>query len=643
VKAFCIFLLAFGSFAIADVAEKIQQSSSLIERGDLEGARKLLREALAENPQNGAANLLLGQIAMQQFQWEEAEERLKAATTLPTRRPHLPWQLLGRLFLLKHNYTLALNAFNQSLQQDPNFEPALLGRARARLFLNEVDDAISDLKQIKNMQEAQYLYAQILVYRNRIEEAKELLRKLAVSFPVGAWLLKSLEKGDEREAVAILSDNLGTSEAYFAAAMHYRGLGNLEMTQSSLKIAFQLDDQNPAPLLFLKTEVSKPALPHTELVHRISEMKALLDQKKLEDAHHAASRLIEACKRCVPAHLVLMDLLEKKRQFWEAVEEFESMDQWLPDLPVVLIRVADMERTMGAFRLAECTARRAISIDSANGSHYYQLARIQNEAKSFDAAIESSKKAIALGYENSTVYVLLGDLYYQKMELSQSMEAMEEAMILDPQSAERVASFALSELVTQNHPSLRAALEKNAEAHPESTNTVYALGVMYLNEQNLPKAKQYFERLQKLVPRNSQIYYNLALIYQREGNQAGAAGAMRRFRELKDVEQQEFNAANEAHRLRDQGQSALNARDSAKAISIFSKLVSSKFSEQKDLVSLAKAYQNQKDNENAYACYLKALAVLPADQDALTGAIESAGNKELAEKWRKRLKLLSKC
>src|ERR1051325_2746513 len=93
-------LLAFlllPFIAAGDVSENIQSASSLMQSGDLQGARKLLQETLAENPQSGPAHLLLGQVALQQLQWEEAETQLKAATTLTTRRPYLPWQLLGRL------------------------------------------------------------------------------------------------------------------------------------------------------------------------------------------------------------------------------------------------------------------------------------------------------------------------------------------------------------------------------------------------------------------------------------------------------------------------------------------------------------------------------------------------------------------
>src|SRR5262249_7644984 len=150
----------------------------------------------------------------------------------------------------------------------------------------------------------------------------------------------------------------------------------------------------------------------------------------------------------------------------------------LPDLPVVLIRVANTEYKMKAFGLAECTVRRAISIDPTTGSSYFLLAQIQNGAENYDAAIESARKAITLGYETGDVYVLLGNLHYQKMEIPESVEAMEKAISIDPQSAERIASFALSALTTESHPALRSLLEKNAEEHPNSMNTAYALGLM---------------------------------------------------------------------------------------------------------------------------------------------------------------------
>src|SRR5439155_9947164 len=173
-----------------------------------------------------------------------------------------------------------------------------------------------------------------------------------------------------------------------------------------------------------------------------------------------------------------------------------QIESWLPDLPAVLIRITDVEIRMAAFDLAECTIRRSISVDPQNGVLYYTLASIQSEGKKQEAAIESCRKAITLGYDKSSVYVLLCDLYYQKMQLPDSIAAMEKAIKLDPQSAENMASFALSALATENHPEVQALLEKDVETHPDSVNTIYALGLMYLNQQNLPKAKESFERLQ---------------------------------------------------------------------------------------------------------------------------------------------------
>lgn len=634
-----LFLAVTVSADTAQNIQKIQKSSSLMESGDLKGASSLLQQVLQEEPQSGPAHLLMGEINLQQFQWAEAEKYLKTATTLSTRRPYLPWQLLGKLYLLKHEYSSALNAFENSLQQQTTFEPALFGRAKANLFLRKIDAAIADLKQV-NAAEAKYLLAEVFLYQGKSTEARQQLESLPKDFAASAWLLRVLQNA--QDARLPLEEDLGSGDAYFASAVQLRQKGDRAKSDALLQIAYQLDDQNPAPFLFSKDpRLVTPKMLHPELIAKIADLRNSFDQKNFSQAKQTAAEVIDACKYCVPAYLSLIDIAEMERKYWDVLEQYKRIDRWLPDLPGVLTRIAGVEREMGAFASAECTIRGAISTAPKNGSLYYLLATIQQQNNQQDLAIVSCKKAIELGYDQAPVYVLLGNLYYEKMDLPNSMAAMEKAMSLDPQSAEHVASFALAELTTKNHPELQASLEKFAESHPDSINTIYALGFMYFNEGNLDKAKSYFQRLQKLVQGNSQVYYNLGLIYSREGNSAEAEKAMNRFRQLKQQELQEFNAANEAFRMRHEAQSALKAGDSAKAVSLFSKLVTGRHSEQSDYLGLAKAYQAQKDKENAYSCYLKILTVSPANKDALHGAMETADTKELAAQWRHRLELVS--
>src|SRR5262249_28152243 len=150
-------------------------------------------------------------------------------------------------------------------------------------------------------------------------------------------------------------------------------------------------------LLLKPYEPKTPSIPNEELIQKISDTKKFLDQNQLEDAQRTAKDLINACEFCVPGYLALMEVAEKKSEYWDVIEQYERIHGLLPDLPVILIRVANTEYAMKAFELAECTVRRAIAVDPNNGSSYFLLAQIQKGLENYDAAIESARKAIALG------------------------------------------------------------------------------------------------------------------------------------------------------------------------------------------------------------------------------------------------------
>ena len=628
----------------ADIPEKIQQSSSLLESGDLEGARKLLEEIISENPRHGPANLLLAQIDLQQFRWKEAEQHLQVATTSSTRRPHLAWHLLGRLYLLQHEYANAKESFDKALEQSPDFVPALTERARAELFLNQEAQAFADLQKVDSP-EAKLMIAELQIHLGQISNAKTNLQAQSATSDAAAWLLEALSETRTAGLTAILGDNLGRAEAYFAMAVRNLRAGKGAQSDDLFRIAFQLDDQNPVPLLFLKgKEVMRPSIPHPVILSKIAEMKDLFDHGQTLEAERTANELVSGCPFCVPAYLTLIDIADQRNDLWQAVKHELKIRQWLPDDAVLMARMAETERKMGAFDAAECSARKALSMGPENGSLHYLFATILDGEKKTDAAIASCKRAIELGFQKAEVYVLLGNLYYQRMELSQSIAALQKAIELDPRAAENIASFALSALTTEEYATLRSVLEKHAEANPDNINTLYSLGVMYLNENKLDKAKDCFLKVQRLAPNHVQVNYNLALLYGREGNQAAAATVLSRFQELKADERKDWEKHNAAYRTKIDARDALANARYDQAISLYAALKNQGLAEEDDLLALAKAQQQKGDFRAAYATMESLLRTNPYKREAIEQAVaigNHTGNQEMTQSYREKLQILS--
>ncbi len=600
--AFAVIVLVFS------VTEKMQQGLKLLSAGDVDGAAALFQEIIQENPQHGPARLMLGQIAFERGDIQQAQQHLEIAVVSNPHRIQLAWHLLGRVYLFQKQYQKALDAFEQSLKETPDFQPALLERARAKIFLKQIDGAIEDLQKIGDP-EAELLLGEVLLYAGKVNQANEHFQNVVKKEPAAKIFLES-----EKNIKILLGENLASADAYLAAAIRLK-------SPSLFLVAYNIDDQNPVTSLFLQKAgqklpnftLFKPDVDHTLL----AASNALKEDP--QQAELLAQKIIKDRAIHIPALLIQIESAEKQNNYWNALANYKLIMQSTPDVPAILLRFALLARDIEANTAAECAIQKALSIKPDDASLYYVQATILKQEEKVDAALAACQKAIELGFQEAPVYVALGNLYYEKMEISLSIDAFQTAIEKDPGSAENIASFALSALTTSDSAKLTEILEKHVEAHPENINTLYSLGVLYLNENQFDKAKEYFLKLTKAAPNNSQVYYNLSLLYTREGNDAQAKKTIDRFEQLKTEERKEFLRQNQLYRVRLEAADAKKSGDINKAIDLYSQIVAQGSEEKADLLALGElnlAAQKWKDGTSAF---VKVQRKWPYEVKALEG------------------------
>ena len=99
-------------------------------------------------------------------------------------------------------------------------------------------------------------------------------------------------------------------------------------------------------------------------------------------------------------------------------------------------------------------------------------------------------------------------------------------------------------MTTEDYRALRDLLEEHVGTHSDNVNTLYSLAVMHVRDGELDEAERLFLRVEKLVPKRAQVHYNLAMIYARHGREEDAGVAMDRFREVKGLENEEWERQN---------------------------------------------------------------------------------------------------
>ncbi len=499
----------------------------------------------------------LGRQALFEGRLDEAKSRFETAIAAGVSRVFEVYFALGRVYLEKRDFASAKEAFDRSLERAPRFGPSLLGRARARLFLGEIDPGLADLKAAEAAPnpppEASILERQLAFYQSREEPASEA------------------------ELRAVLARDLGNADAYLALGARYRSQKDREKAAVALRVAQAIDDQNPIGFLLLEELNVDPPLPepYPELAHDLAAARSSLARGDEETASAAARRILARRPLFVPARLVLLQISESRGKTLASLLLYRDLLDQLPEVPALTLEVARVAQRAGAYGLAECTARRALAAKPADpAAVYFLLATAELSAEKSDRAIETCERAIDAGFGTAPIYYTLGEARHQRMDLGESISAFEKAVELDPKAAESIAAFALSSLTTEQYASLRNLLSTYVQSHPDSVNTLYSLGVMHARDGDTDKAVDYFRRANALAPGQSQIQYNLALAYQQEGKADDAREAMERFRALKEQEEKQFLEERTIQDLRLQGRDALGRNDFAKAIGIFGELTS---------------------------------------------------------------------
>jgi tetratricopeptide (TPR) repeat protein len=630
------------------IPEKIQTAISSLNAGDKDRAAAILQEVIQLQPQHGPARLLLAQISLEQNDWVKAEEHLKIAVASNVRRSHIAWQLLGKLQLSQHRYEEARTSFDQALSQAADFTPALFARAQSELFLNDTDSAITDLQNAKSP-DAILLLAQVLRYSNRTVEAKEQLNAFQFQDAQQAAVAKlfllalSEDRSAENELKSYISDNLGDSNGYVALAMWQQ-----KPDLTLYEIAFQLNDQNPVPLLFLKKrmqQVAPPKTPLPEIVSKINAAGAALKEGNLKEAKTLADSILHERPLHYPAELILIESAEKESDYWNALDRYNRMLKKIPGIPGIESRAAVLAEKMTAYDLAECHARTALLIEPQNGYLHYVLASILYAQKNIDEGMKEAERAIDLGFQSAAVYVLLGNLHFEKAEISKSIAALKTAVEKDPHAAENIGAFALATLTAEDYQALQEALEAHAKANPENTGTLYSLAQMYMNENELDRAKEYLIQLQNTAPDHLQVHYNLGLLYFRLGEEEAGKKAMARFQQLKQKELEDWTRHNHGFKIRMEAKDAMSKKNAEESIRLYSQLVTEKLAETEDWLALANAYVLLKEHKKALDAYLGALKISPYNREALAGAAQSSSalrQKDEAELYNHRFELISK-
>ena len=209
--------------------------------------------------------------------------------------------------------------------------------------------------------------------------------------------------------------------------------------------------------------------------------KALLKERKIDEAFVMFEQVIQENSRHVPAHESLAAIYFARKDYAKAAAFFQKASQYDPRRVDPIINLGAVQNRMGEFQAAAKTLRLAVSRDRRNAAAYYNLAIAQKGLNQPHLAVSAYKEALKLEPKMVEAIQNLANLYMEMGNIQQAQFQYHKALEINPtfERAKRglEKSYAMAEekkkavnpfgrLVNMEELNQRAAVEKHRKLSP---------------------------------------------------------------------------------------------------------------------------------------------------------------------------------
>lgn len=518
---------------------------------------------------------------------------------------------LGQVYLRKHDYAKAKDAFEHAQKMDGNLALAWFG-------LGDVER-----KQEKWGEAVPFL-----------QKAVELDRKYPEAQLALGECLSQLKRYDE--AIAALNPGLNWGTKWKPRFLVM--LGNVEMGRDSLRDAgiYFTQAQQAAPDdpitnralgdFYLKRGIGSLAIPNyqkaveldsTDVELRFALAKALEYDQRYNAALDEYRWVTERDPEFAAGQLALGSLFYRSgqadpRRYADARPYLEKYTQLMPE---DARGWSLLGRTYFFLKMkdeAVAAMSKAMTLGDRSKEMYTVLARAYVERKEWQNALD----AYAKGEPNSTDQFKIGQMLVLTGNLG-GADSIYRAMI-DKDSTSGDGKYAMVELGKlrfrqKDYAGAAGLLERRIALDPNSDEAYYYAGLSYKELKQLPEAIAALRQSAALAPNKAERHFWLGLVLATADSVADANAALTRSTEL------DSTSKNAAIAFQQLGYRALLGKDWGQAIDLLERSAAINPGDVHTLVWLGQGYQNSGNRTKAIEVYRKVLQLDPGNVDAKNG------------------------
>jgi cellulose synthase operon protein C len=477
------------------------------------------KKAIQADPKAMNAELALGGFYQSRNRLPEAEEQFRHAIQIDPKSPG-PRAALVRLlmqegkrqeiepFLQQTKKEMADNSEGYRMLGDFYFANAEIDKATAE-YGSLYEEHPKDTQVKKN-------YIQLLILKNRLEEAAKLNNEVLKSSPRDADALVyrgqiQLAQNDVNGAVESLQSALKNDPDSAVAHFH---LGRaLERQNNDTRAESEWREA-----VRIRPDLGEAQRALAELELRRGDVDALLQ---------TAQQIIAVQPYSSEGYLYKGIAEIAKGRFGDAQQDAQQALQRSPNNPAPYVQMGNVHLAQKHYSDAAKFYQQALDKDPNSSEGLSGLMNTYFAQKQFDKTIAAANTNIAKSPNNSNFYDLLGTaLFNAKKDLPGAEAALRKAIELDKNNADALEKLGKVQVQEGSADQAIATYQQSIKDNPREVRFYILTGELYESKQNWDQAKAMYQQALTIVPNQPLASNNLAYVLLQQGGNIDVALAM---------------------------------------------------------------------------------------------------------------------
>ncbi|HKQ77175.1 MAG TPA: tetratricopeptide repeat protein [Blastocatellia bacterium] len=484
----------------------IEEAVASFERGDLDRARQLFKEALSAAPKNTTALAFLGLIADRSGNLAEAEAYFGQVVKLD------PDQASAR-----NNYGAILLKLGRRREATEQFEASL------RLDNRQLN-ALANLAQLRAASGV----------KEDLRAALELLERAAAIS----------SDAEITRAMTVIALRLGEREA---AARYYKDYSRLLTAQASPptpEARAELGAALSEAALFSEavaelTAAVQAAPSNAETIFRLA--KAYIELRDLPGAGRTLESAIARGVETGPLYALLSSVYEKTGHIERAIPAMRLAIEREPQSEQRRFEYGMLLTNAMAPAAAVIRLEESLRLFPNSSRLWFALGIARFKQNQNEEAAQAFARAVELDRKFAAPLVYLGMTYVEKGQYEEAVNLYEQALAInsDLGIVDYLIANALTRESTADSARIESRLLRAIRSDPTFAPARLSLAKLHLRANRLNEARTELERVIALDANLAEAHYQLGLVYSRLRKMDDAKVSMARFKQLSDSEKEQ--------------------------------------------------------------------------------------------------------